>query len=105
MCIRDRSIRESGFDTPAELSNLSGLDYESERETCYAKYSELTLLSQTLQDEKSPVVILRTTQRIEHLTRRIKNLLSWPNLTEIPPEVQSFADEALRQLPLSLIHI
>ena len=29
----------------------------------------------------------------------MKNLLNWPNLTEIPPEVQSFADEALRQLP------
>ena len=52
-----------------------------------------------LQDEKSPAVILRTTQRIEHFTRRMKNLLNWPNLTEIPPEVQSFADEALRQLP------
>ena len=63
-----KSIRESGFDTPAQLSNLSGLDYESERETCNAKYSEVTLLSQTLQDEKSPAIILRTTQRIEHLT-------------------------------------
>ena len=94
-----KSIRESGSDTPAQLSNLSGLDYESERETCYAKYSELTLLSKTLQDEKSPAVILKTTQRIEHLTRRMKNLLNLPNLTEIPPEVQSFADEALRQLP------
>ena len=63
------------------------------------RYSELTLLSQILQDEKSPAIILRTTQRIEHLTRRIKNLLIWPNLTEIPPEVQNFADEALRRLP------
>ena len=54
-----KSIRESGSDTPAQLSNLSGLDYESERETCYAKYSDFTLLSQTLQDEKSPAVILR----------------------------------------------
>ena len=56
-------------------------------------------MSQTLQDEKSPAVILRKTQRIEHLTRRMKNLLNWPNLTEIPLEVQSFGDEALRQLP------
>ena len=24
-----KSIRQSGFDTPAELSNLRGLDYES----------------------------------------------------------------------------
>ena len=64
-----------------------------------AKYSELTLLSQTLQDEKSPVVILRTTQRKEHLTRRMKNLLNWPNITVIPPDVQSFADEALQKLP------
>ena len=35
----------------------------------------------------------------QHLTRRMKNLLNWPNLTVIPPEVQSFADEALQKLP------
>ena len=34
-------LRESGFDTPAQLSNLSGLDYESEREICNAKYLSL----------------------------------------------------------------
>ena len=64
-----------------------------------AKYSELYLLSQTLQKEKSPEKILRTTQRIEHLTRRIKNLSIWPNLTEIPIDVQKLSDEALRSLP------
>ena len=58
-----------------------------------------TLISQTLHDEKSPTVILRTTRRIEHLTRRMKNLLNWPNVTVIPPDVQKFADEALQQLP------
>ena len=87
MCIRDR------------LDRLRELD-DSERETCYAKYRELTLLSQNLQDEKSPTVILRVTQRIEHLTRRLNNLLSWPDVTVIPADVQKFADEALRQLPI-----
>ena len=76
-------------DTPAQLGRLSELDYESERETCYAKYWELTLLSQTLHDEKSPAVILHTTQRIEHLTRRMKNLLNWPNVTVIPADVKN----------------
>ena len=94
-----RSIRECGFDTPVQLN------YLSEREICNAKYSELTLLSQTLQDEKSPAIILRTTQRIEHLTRRIKNLSIWPNLTEIPVDVQNLADEALRRLPSIIIHL
>ena len=56
-------------------------------------------MSQTLQNEKSPEKILRATQRIEHLTRRIKNLLIWPNLTEIPVDVQNLADEALCRLP------
>ena len=94
-----KTLRESRSDTPAQLGRLSELDYDSERETCYAKYRELTLISQTLHDEKSPAVILRTTQRIEHLTRRMKNLLNWPNVTVIPPDVQKLADEALQQLP------
>ena len=40
-----RSIREWGFDTPAQLNNLSELDYESEREICNAKYSCLLYTS------------------------------------------------------------
>ena len=100
-----RSIRECGFDAPVQLNYLSQLDYESEKEICNAKYSELYLLSQTLQDEKSPAIILRTTQRIEHLTRRIKNLSIWPNLTEIPVDVQKLADEALRSLPSIITYL
>ena len=111
MCIRDSSypnvtvaelrktLRESRPDTPAPLGRLSEIDLDSERETCYMKYRELTSISQTLHDEKSPAIILRTTQRIEHLTCRINNLLNWPKVTVIPPDVQTFADEALQQLP------
>ena len=43
---------------------------------------------------------MRVTQRIEHLTRRLNNLLSWPDVTVVPADVQKFADEALSQLPI-----
>ena len=46
-----------------------------------------------------PAVILRTTQRIEHLTRRITNLLNWPGDKVTPPDAQKFTEEALQQLP------
>ena len=94
-----KMLHESRQDTPAQLSRLSEIDLDSERETCYAKYRELTSISQSLHDEKSPAIILHTTQRLEHLTRRINNLLNWPGATVIPPDVQKFADEALQQLP------
>ena len=71
-----KTLRESRQDTPAQLGRLSEIDLDSERETCYAKYRELTSISQSLHEEKSPAIILRTTQRIEHLTRRINNLLN-----------------------------
>ena len=41
----------------------------------------------------------RQTQRIEHLTRRITNLLNWPGDKVTPPDAQKFAEEALQQLP------
>ena len=56
-----KSLRETRSDIPSQLDRLRELDYDSERETWYAKYRELTLLSQNLQDEKSPTVILRVT--------------------------------------------
>ena len=34
-----KSLRESRSDTPAQLGKLTELDYESERETCYATVS------------------------------------------------------------------
>ena len=94
-----KTLRENRPDIPSQLNRLSVVDFESERETCYHKYRELTSIAQTLRDEKSPAVILRTTQRIEHLTRRINNLLNWPGAKVTPPDVQKFAEEALQQLP------
>ena len=114
MCIRDsphtnvtvaelrKILRENKPDKPSLLNRLSVLDFESEKETCYSKYTELISIAQTLRDEKSPAVILRTTQRIEHLTRRITNLLNWPGDKVTPPDAQKFAEEALRQLPDTL---
>ena len=94
-----KTLRENKQNIPTQLDRLNEIELESEVETCYAKYRELTSISQTLHDEKSPAIILRTTQRIEHLTRRINNLLNWPGATVTPRDVQKFADEALQQLP------
>ena len=95
-----KSLRQTGSETTSQLDNLRELDYDGERETCYAKYRELIVLSQNLKDKKSPTELLRATQRIEHLTRRLNNLLSWPDVTVVPADVQKFADEALSQLPI-----
>ena len=76
-----KSLRQTGSDIPSQLDRLRELDYDGERETCYAKYRELIVLSQNLKDKKSPTELLRVTQRIEHLTRRLNNLLSWPDVT------------------------
>ena len=101
-----KTLRENKPDQPSLLkcindytNRLSVLDFGSEKETCYHKYTELTSIAQTLRDEKSPAVILHTTQRIEHLTRRITNLLNWPGDKDTPHDVQKFAEEALQQLP------
>ena len=94
-----KTLRENRPEKPSLLNRLSVLDFESEKETCYHKNTELTSIAQTLRDEKSPAVILRTTQRIEHLTRRITNLLNWPGDKVTPPDAQKFAEEALQQLP------
>ena len=60
-----KSLRQTGSETTSQLDKLRELDYDGERETCYAKYRELMVLSQNLQDKKSPTEILRVTQRIE----------------------------------------
>ena len=50
-----KTLRESRSDTPTQLGRLSELDYESEREMCYAKYRELTLLSCLLYTSPLPI--------------------------------------------------
>ena len=69
------------------------------------KYTERTSIAQTLRGEKSPAVIIRTTQRIEHLKRRISNLLNWPGDKVTPPDVQKFAEEAdvYKRQPLCIV--
>ena len=59
MCIRDspysdvtvaelrKTLRENKPDKPSLLNRLSVLDFESEKETCYNKYTELTSIAQT----------------------------------------------------------
>ena len=88
-----KTLRENKPDKPSLLNRLSVLDFESEKETCYHKYTELTSIAKHLRDEKSPAVILRTTQRIEHLTRRITNLLNWPGDKVTPQDIKKFNNE------------
>lgn len=94
-----RNLRGKNQDLPIDINRLKVLELDNEVETCVAKYNELTSLTQTIPEEKSPVEILRTQYRVEHLTRRISNLLTWPDITSIPSEIQKFAEQALQQLP------
>ena len=42
-----KTLRENKPDKPSLLSRLSVLDFVSEKETCYRKYTELTSYAQT----------------------------------------------------------
>ena len=42
-----KTLRENKPDKPSLLNRLSVLDFESEKQTCYHKYTELTSIAQT----------------------------------------------------------
>lgn len=95
-----KNLRESfSVDTPIQVERLKYLEYDVERQFCYSKYCEMLVRVQQMKQETNPAEILRTTYRVEHLMRRIKNLLIWPGVLTIPLDVQKFTDEALQELP------
>ena len=42
-----KTLRKNKPDKPSLLNRLSVLDFESEKETCYSKYTELVSIAQT----------------------------------------------------------
>lgn len=93
------SLREKQHQLSPKSERLQCLELGDEVELCYAKFRELSSLARNAEEEKSPAVILRIQQRIEHLIRRVNNLVIWPGITVTARDVQKFADEALQQLP------
>lgn len=94
-----QNLRGANQDVPIDRNRLTELDLSYEVETCIAKYNELTSIAPRIREDKTPIEILRTTYRVEHLTRRIGNLLMWPGENVLTVETQTFADQALRELP------
>ena len=45
-----KTLRENRPDKPSLLNRLSVLDFESEKKTCYHKYTEFTSIAQTMRN-------------------------------------------------------
>ena len=96
-----KTLRENKPDQPSLLkcindytSRLSVLDFNSEKETCYRKYTELTSYAQTLRDEKSDVYKRQYQQCVPNHYSEILNLLS--TRAEADTDVDKYAIHANR---------
>lgn len=94
-----KSLRGSSQEKHVDLTNLTKLNFSDEVQLCTRKYQEIVRLSENVQSERSSSAILRLYQRVNHLIRRINNLIVWPERDELPPSTKSFIDSALVELP------
>lgn len=94
-------LRKDGQNKQINLDNLSKLDLSSEIQTCASKFYELQSIVKNIGEEESPTSVVRTSQRLEHLQRRVNNLMCWPNVPKesLPETAVKLVDTVLTQVP------
>lgn len=76
-----KSLRGSSQEKYVDLTNLTKLNFSYEVQLCTRKYQEIVRLSENVQSECSSSAILCLYQRVNHLIRRINNLIVWFRLS------------------------